>query len=62
MLDLTGLDKLQHFVASFLLALYDPMLAFVAGVGKELYDAARGGVADFGDLVADWLGILVAIL
>lgn len=61
MLEATGLDKVLHFGVSYILALINPFLALVAGLGKEVYDEARGGMADFGDLVADWLGILFAV-
>ena len=52
------MDKILHFVVSFLLTLIDPVLAYALGVGKELFDAARGGMVDAGDLAADFLGIL----
>ena len=62
MFDLFEPDKILHFVISFFLALIDPVIAVVAGLGKELWDALTGGMADLGDLVADGLGILLAIL
>lgn len=55
-------DKWLHFGASFLIALFDVSLAFIAGIGKEMYDIAIGGVSEAGDLVADWIGIYVATL
>lgn len=55
------IDKLYHFLVSFILALYDPALAVLAAVGKELLDVLGGGLADLGDLVADALGILFAL-
>jgi hypothetical protein len=60
-MELLGFDKLLHFVVSYLIALVDPALAVLAGVGKEVYDALGGGMADVYDLVADGLGILAAI-
>ena len=61
MFDLSDPDKILHFVISFVLALIDPVIAVVAGVGKEIWDALTGGMADLGDLAADALGILLAI-
>lgn len=58
---LVGSDKILHFVISYLIALVDPALAVLAGVGKEVYDYFGGGVADIYDLVADGLGILLAL-
>lgn len=55
------IDKLYHFLASFVIALYDPVLAVLAGIGKELWDVLRGSFADVGDLFADALGILFAL-
>jgi hypothetical protein len=57
-----GVDKVLHFLLSFLIALYDPLVSFVAGVGKECYDSLAGGVADAYDLLADWTGIATALL
>jgi hypothetical protein len=37
------------------------MLALVAGIGKEVWDALSGGVADAGDLIADGVGVLFAL-
>ena len=53
-------DKLLHFWVSFGIAFLHPAMAALAGIGKEVYDAASGGVADAGDLAADGLGILFA--
>lgn len=50
-------DKMLHFLFSFIIAMYDPFISFVAGVGKEWGDALFGGVADVCDLLADWAGI-----
>ncbi|MBI2432407.1 MAG: hypothetical protein HYV26_06000 [Candidatus Hydrogenedentes bacterium] len=55
-------DKLLHFIFSFFLALVEPAWAVMAGLGKELLDLAGPGVAEFGDLAADLLGILAGIL
>jgi len=55
------IDKIYHFAASFVLALYDPVLAICAGIGKEIWDVLRGSMADIGDLAADALGIFLAL-
>jgi hypothetical protein len=52
------LDKLLHFIVSLVVSLFDPYLAAALGLGKELFDIVRGGAADAGDLLADFLGIL----
>ncbi len=57
-----GFDKVLHFVVSFLIGQLSPALAYAAGWGKELYDLATGGFIDIGDLIADGLGVLTAIL
>ena len=54
---MVGFDKVLHFLFSFVIAVYDPLVSFVAGVGKECYDGLQGGVADVYDLLADWAGI-----
>ncbi len=56
-----GIDKIYHFIGSFLLTFIDPWLAVVAGIGKEVWDAMGNGTAEFADLVADGLGILFAL-
>lgn len=60
-----GLDKWYHFIASFAIALIDPVLAVWAGLGKEFWDVLRSGTIDLvdlvGDLIADVLGILLAL-
>jgi len=56
-----GLDKLVHFVVSFALATIDPLIAVVAGLGKEILDALGAGTPDVLDLLADGLGILSAL-
>lgn len=53
-------DKFYHFVVSYFLASIDPLLAFFAGIGKEVFDFFGGGTADVFDLLADALGILAA--
>ncbi len=53
-------DKFWHFWISFFIAFFKPGLAMLAGVGKEVFDALSGGVADAGDLAADGLGIFAA--
>jgi hypothetical protein len=54
-------DKLRHFIVSLLLTQLSPWMAFLAGVLKELYDEIRGGGADFWDLIADVLGIVLGL-
>ncbi len=56
-----GADKLLHFWVSLLITQVSPGLAWLAGVGKETYDAFSGGVASAGDLIADGLGILFGV-
>jgi hypothetical protein len=56
------MDKVLHFVVSFLLARVDPVLAAVAGIGKEIWDALGHGTPSAGDLVADALGIVASML
>lgn len=57
-----GEDKILHFLVSFVIGLVSPLLSVAAGIGKEVYDALGGGVADAGDLLADGLGVLFAIV
>lgn len=59
---MTGFDKMLHIAVSYLLARIDPALAVAAGLGKEIFDFFGGGVADAMDLVADGLGILLALI
>jgi len=54
---MVGFDKVLHFIFSFAIAMYDPFLSFLAGIGKEFYDGMLGGAADVYDLMADWAGI-----
>jgi hypothetical protein len=60
-MEITGLDNILHIAVSYLLALFDPALAVAAGLGKEIFDLFGGGVADVLDLVADAVGILLAL-
>jgi hypothetical protein len=55
-------DRLLHLFVSFVLALANPFLAAFAGIGKEVYDAMCGGMADVWDLVYDGVGILFGVL
>ena len=55
-------DKLAHFWVSFGIAFLFPVMAAAAGIGKEIYDSVSGGDADAGDLAADGLGILFALI
>ena len=57
-----GMDKVLHFVVSFMLAGWDVGLAAAAGIGKEIYDFFGGGTADIYDLLADGLGIVTRVL
>lgn len=58
---MVGIDKLLHFWLSFAITQFSPGLAWLAGIGKEGYDALSGGVADIGDLIADAFGILFGV-
>jgi len=60
-MNFAGFDKLLHIIASYIIARIDPALAVFAGIAKEVYDFFGGGVADVYDLVADALGILLAL-
>ncbi len=62
MIEVGVFDKPLHFVLSFLLALIHPVVAAVAGVGKEVFDALTGGFVDGWDLLADALGIVAGVL
>ena len=37
------------------------VVAFLAGIGKELWDLEHGGVASWHDLICDCMGIAVGI-
>lgn len=54
-------DKLLHFWVSFFIGLVSPYVSAAAGLGKEAFDAVSGGFADASDLLADALGILLAL-
>ncbi len=57
------MDKLLHFLLSYLIALCDPLIALFAGLGKEVWDGLTGlGVASAWDFVADLAGILLALV
>lgn len=56
-----GPDKAMHFLFSFVIALYSPVLSFFAGLGKEVYDALFGTGFDLADMAANTLGILFAL-
>ena len=60
-MEITGLDKILHIAVSYLLALVDPALAVAAGLGKEIFDLFSKNMADVLDLVADAVGILLAL-
>ena len=63
-------DKILHFTVCFLIALLLYTLigwwsigtAVATGVGKELYDWKDYGNFSWGDILADMIGILVAVL
>lgn len=65
-------DKLKHIVASAIIAvvlsLFFPWwvaagITFAVGVGKEVYDMMSGkGCSEWGDLLADVVGIIIGIL
>ncbi|MBN2307513.1 MAG: hypothetical protein JXR94_00995 [Candidatus Hydrogenedentes bacterium] len=59
---MVGIDKLLHFWLSFALGLASPFMAAAAGIGKEIYDALSGGMASAADLLADGLGIVLALI
>jgi len=61
-MNIVGFDKFLHFAISYLIALVDPTLSFLAGLGKEIYDALGHGTADIFDLAANALGIFAALL
>jgi hypothetical protein len=51
-------DKQAHCLAAGMIARYcSPSEAYIAGVGKEFTDLFDGGDAEWGDLVADQMGI-----
>lgn len=66
------MDKIKHFVGcaaltfiGFLLTgnlMLSAILGLMVGIGKEIYDELYGTGFDWKDLVADVLGIFVAML
>ena len=62
-------DKIQHFIAGFLLSLtgiiFTPflLLGFIFAFGKELYDHyTKTGVAEINDVIATLLGAILAVI
>ena len=65
-------DKLKHIVVSSIIAKallfflpwwWAGVITLVIGVGKELYDkVSKKGHAEWKDLVADLVGILIGVL
>lgn len=65
-------DKFWHFIAfreftAILMRTGSPSVWVIAigillGIGKELWDRAHGGDFDFGDLMADIVGIFLAYM
>tara|TARA_R110000822_G_scaffold139089_2_gene276637 strand:+ start:217 stop:432 length:216 start_codon:yes stop_codon:yes gene_type:complete len=62
-------DKIQHFIAGFLLSItgiiYTPflLLGFIFAFGKEFYDYyTKTGVAEINDVVATLLGAILAVI
>ena len=66
------IDKYKHLVVSAIITvalnLFLPWwvaggIAFAIGVGKEVYDMVSGkGCAEWGDLLADVLGIVIGVM
>lgn len=66
------IDKYKHIMVSAIimvaLNLFLPwwiaaLITFAIGIGKEIYDKVSGkGCAEWGDLIADLVGILIGIL
>jgi len=66
-----NIDKLEHFIVWFGIALFfshylgilvGASLSLFLGIVKEIYDELFESHFSWGDLLADVLGILVAIL
>lgn len=65
-------DKLKHIVVSAIICvalnLFLPwwvaaLITLAIGVGKEVYDkVSKKGCAEWGDLLADLVGILIGVL
>ena len=74
--DFFATDKVAHFgvslfitfavAACFAKSEWSPLIgaavALAVGIGKEIYDRARGGIFDGFDLWADMLGIITGAL
>lgn len=68
----TQVDKLKHIVVSAIIAVALNLLlpwwgagliTLAIGIGKEVYDKVSGkGCAEWGDLAADVVGILIGVL
>ena len=66
------IDKYKHIVVSAIIAvglnLFLPwelasMITLAVGIGKEIYDKASGkGCAEWKDLAADVVGIIIGVL
>lgn len=56
-----GLDAPLHFLVSYALALYNPLLSFAVGIGREFCAIVGPGVADLRDVIANLLGIFVTL-
>lgn len=71
-MEMIGEDKLKHIVVSATIAvalnLFLPwwvaaLITLAIGVGKEVYDKVSGkGCAEWKDLLADLVGILIGVL
>lgn len=66
-----GKDKLQHAIVSAAICVtlkcvlglpLAVILTLTVGVGKEIWDKKSGGKVDFGDLLADVVGIIIGAL
>jgi hypothetical protein len=62
-------DKIQHFIAGFLLSMlgivWTPLilLGFMFGIGKEVYDyISKKGVAEWADMAYTFYGAILALI
>ena len=62
-------DKIQHFIAGFLLSItgivFTPflLLGFIFAFGKEWYDDfTKKGVVEMNDIIATLLGAILAVV
>jgi hypothetical protein len=62
-------DKIQHFIAGFLLSMlgivWTPLilLGFMFGIGKEVYDyISKRGVAEWADMAYTFYGAILALI